>query len=102
MKNRLENKGSFNPEKAKGDRYFKSVKALPDYRLEVIMETGSIIQFDFRSRLNTARFGVLRDEELFQSVNTDGDYLIFCKEKRMPVRITASEFMDLILIDRGK
>ncbi|MFT4104126.1 MAG: DUF2442 domain-containing protein [Lacrimispora sp.] len=102
MKTRLENKDSLNPEKKKRDRYFKSVKALPDYQLEVIMETGSIIQFDFRPRLNTARFGELRDEKLFQSVKTDGDYLIFCKEKRMPVKITASEFMDLVLIDRGK
>jgi two-component system chemotaxis response regulator CheY len=82
--------------------YFQSVCALPDYQLEVTMKTGTTIHFDFRLRLNTARFGMLRDEELFKSVNTDGNYLTFSKAGRMPVKITASEFMDLVLIDRGK
>lgn len=82
--------------------YFKSVHAQPDYQLEVIMETGTTIQFDFRSRLDTARFGRLKDEALFQSVRTDGNYLIFEKAGRVPVKITTSEFMDLVLIDRRK
>jgi two-component system chemotaxis response regulator CheY len=82
--------------------YFKSVHALPDYQLEVYMETDSTIHFDFRSRLDTARFGRLKDEELFRNVRTDGDYLIFEKAGKMPVKITASEFMDLVLIDRRK
>lgn len=80
--------------------YIKSVRALPDYQLEVTMETGSTIHFDFRSRLNTARFGRLRDEELFRNVWTDGNYLFFEKKGKMPVKITVSEFMDLVLIDR--
>lgn len=87
---------------AKGDGYFKYVHALPDYQIEVDMETGTTIRFDFRSRLNTARFGMLRDQELFQSAHTDGNYLIFKKAGRMPVKITASEFMDLVLIDRTR
>ena len=85
-----------------GDGYFKSVSARPGYHLNVIMETGTAIRFDFCSRLNTARFGALRDEELFQSARTDGNYLIFEKPGRMTVRITAAEFMDLVLIDRRK
>ncbi len=84
------------------DGYFKSVRALPGYQLEVSMETGTTIHFDFSSRLNTARFGMLRDEELFRSVRTDGNYLIFEKAGKMPVKITASDFMDLVLIDRRK
>ncbi len=84
------------------DGYFKSVRPMPDYQLEVSMETGTTIHFDFRTRLNTARFGMLRDQELFRSVQTDGNYLIFSKSGRMPVKITASEFMDLVLIDRTK
>lgn len=82
--------------------YFKSVHALPDYQLEITMGTGTTIHFDFRARLNTARFGSLRDEELFNSVRTDGNYLIFDKTGKMQVKITASEFMDLVLIDRRK
>ena len=86
----------------RGDGYFRSVQALPGRRLEVTMETGSVIRFDFCGRLNTARFGMLSDEELFQSVYTDGDYLIFHRVGMMPVRITAAEFMDMVLIDRSK
>ena len=82
--------------------YFKSVDARPDYQLKVVMETGTTIHFDFRPRLDTVRFGMLKDKELFQSVHTDGNYLIFKKTNRMPLRITASEFMDLVLIDRRK
>lgn len=80
--------------------YFRSVQALEDYRLEVSMNTGTIIYFDFTSRLNTARFGRLRDEKLFKNVKTDGSYLIFEKPGKMPVKVTASEFLDLVLIDR--
>ena len=83
-----------------GEGYFKSVIALPDYRLEVMMVTGSSILFDFRSRLNTVRFGKLRDEEMFTSVHTDGIHLIFSKKGLVPVIITAKEFMDLVLVDR--
>lgn len=85
-----------------GDGYFKSVTACPGYRLDVTMGTGTAIQFDFSTRLDTARFGGLRDEELFRNVRTDGNYLIFEKAGRMPVKITASEFMDLVLTDRRR
>ena len=85
-----------------GDGYFKSVIARPEYQLEVTMETGTTIHFDFRSRLNTVRFGMLKDEGMFNGVRTDGNYIIFSKAGRMPVKITASEFMDLVLIDRRK
>ena len=91
-----------NKDEMLGDGYFKKVIAHPDYRLDVTMETGTTIQFDFSTRLNTARFGGLRDEELFRNVRTDGNYLIFEKAGRMPVKITASEFMDLVLTDRRK
>lgn len=92
----------FNETNQRKEGYFKSVQALPDYQIEVTMETGTTIHFDFHSRLNSARFGILQDEELFRSVWTDGNYLIFDKAGRMPVKITASEFMDLVLIDRRK
>lgn len=82
--------------------YFKSVQALEDYQLEVSMNTGTTIYFDFTSRLKTSRFGRLRDRELFKNVRTDGSYLIFEKAGKIPVKVTASEFLDLVLIDRSR
>lgn len=93
---------SSNPTIAVREGYFKNVKALTGYHLKVVMETGTSIHFDFRSRLNTARFGRLKDEELFKSVRTDGSYLIFEKAGKMTLKITAAEFMDLVLVDRRK
>src|SRR5262245_57001612 len=81
-----------------GEGYFKSVQALSAHQLKVTMETGAVIYFDFLSRLNTARYGKLRDEELFASVCTDGLCLIFSKTGKVPVKITAKEFMDLVLV----
>lgn len=80
--------------------FFKSVKALPNYQLEVEMCTNANIVFDFKPRLVTARFGSLRDETIFKSVYTDGNYLIFEKDKYKSIRITAKEFMDMVMIDR--
>lgn len=80
--------------------YFKDVKALPDYKLEVEMGTHTQIIFDFHTRLVTARFGALSEEAVFRSVYTDGSYLIFEKGETVVVKITAKEFMDLVLIDR--
>lgn len=91
-----------NEEKLIKEGYFKNVHALPDYQLEVTMETGTTIYFDFRTRLDTVRFGMLKDKDLFRSVYTDGNYLIFNKVGKMPVKISASDFMDLVLIDRRR
>lgn len=85
-----------------GRGYFRRVRALPGYRLDIVMETETVIQFDFRSRLETARFGRLRDLELFEAVRTDGNNLIFEKPGKIPVNISAREFMDLVMIDRTK
>ncbi|NMA91978.1 MAG: DUF2442 domain-containing protein [Firmicutes bacterium] len=85
-----------------GPGYFKQVKALPGYRLEIIMETETIITFNFQSRLKTARFGRLKDHELFGNVRTDGNNLIFEKAGKIPVNISAREFLDLVMIDRTR
>lgn len=80
--------------------YFKSVGALPGYKLEVETATGSKIEFDFTTRLSTMRFGLLKDEELFSAASTDGNSLIFKKDGRVRVVISAEEFLDLLKVDR--
>ena len=82
--------------------YFINAYALPEYRLKVMMGTGATIDFNFKYRLDTMRFGALRDEEMFQSVRTDGNCLIFEKNGKIPIKITASEFMNLVLVDRRR
>lgn len=50
------------------DEFFGSVTALPDYMLEVLMGTGELIRFDFRTHLHTVRFSPLRDLVLVDRV----------------------------------
>lgn len=80
--------------------YFRSVKVMPGYRLEIEMMTDSRIEFDFTSRLGTMRFGVLRDANVFATASTDGNFILFQKDGALSVKISASEFTDLLLVDR--
>lgn len=98
---RREEWGKENVKKGTGaPPFFKSVRALPDYRLEIHTQTNNVILFDFTSRLNTVRFGELRDQKLFESVSTDGYQLIFVQAGKMEARIDTATFIDLLLVDR--
>ena len=83
----------------KYDNFIQSVRTLPGYCLEVVMQTGAVIRFNFGPRLYTAKFSALQEDEVFRSVRTDGDYLLFRRGKVDCVRITAKEFMDLVMLD---
>lgn len=78
--------------------FIKSTTPLNDWRLFVEMETGSVILVDLSHKLDTARFGDLRDQELFRSVTTDGDTLSWGNGR---VRLTARELMDVVFVDVG-
>ena len=80
--------------------FFESVTALPGYKLGVEMGTGAHIDFDFTSRLCSVRFGTLKDEAVFRTAYTDGNFILFQKEGEIKVKISADEFMDLVLVDR--
>ena len=81
--------------------FFKSVKALPDYLLEIEMRTDAHIVFDFKSWLGTARFSALKEEEVFNTAHTDGFCIQFREGTRKKVTITAGEFVDLVLAGRN-
>lgn len=46
-----------------------------DYRLEVFLANGSSVTLNLESRLQTVRFGMLADKELFARATTDGSYI---------------------------
>ncbi len=81
--------------------YFRSVKALPGYRLKVETDTDASIEFDFSSRLDTMRFGTLRNLSLFETAKTDGYFILFGDGASI-VRISAEDLMDLLMVDRTK
>jgi hypothetical protein len=82
----------------KGDTmgYIKSVVAMKDYRLFIEMESGSSVIVDFSGKLHTMKYAALADEKIFNSVETDGDYVIWGSGL---VRVTAGELMDIVLME---
>lgn len=46
-----------------------------DYCIEVALDNGSRIILNLKNRLETLRFGMLTNKELFYSVTTDGSYI---------------------------
>ena len=84
------------------DNFIQSVQALPDYCLEVVMQTGAVINYNFTSQLCIPRFSALQEDVVFQSVRTDGDYLLFRRGNMDCARITAKEFMDMLMVDTAQ
>jgi hypothetical protein len=74
--------------------FIRSIVPLNDWRLFVEMETGSVLIVDVSRKLDTARYGDLRDAALFRSVTTDGDVISWGDGK---VTITVRELVDAVL-----
>ena len=61
------------------DNVITGVSALPGYRLRIELRTGSVLELNMASWLNSARYYPLRDEALMRTVTTDGVYIQFGK-----------------------
>ncbi len=83
-------------------RIFRAVTPLENGCLQVEMESGSTVCLDMHRRLHSVRFGLLRDQDVFQSVTTDGNRLIFYREGSEVLEISAATFMDLLAVDRTR
>lgn len=53
----------------------KEVIPREEYRLEVILDNGSNITINMENRLETLRFGMLKDKYFFSQAETDGCYI---------------------------
>lgn len=76
--------------------FIKSVMPLNDWRLFVEMATGSVIVADFSHKLETARFGDLKDMDIFRSAVTDGDVVSWNDGRLI---LTARELMNIVFVD---
>lgn len=62
-----------------------------DYCLDIILDNGSSIHLSLKSRLETIRFGILADAELFKKATTNG----ICINWDGKVEISLSEAFQL-------
>lgn len=74
--------------------YIQKVSSLPNYCLEIEMVNGSSATVNFKPRLRSAKYMVLKDEEIFNMVSTDGNYIIW---QNGLVKITAKEVLGVFL-----
>lgn len=86
--------------KMQNSRIFRTVIPMEDGCLQVEMESGSTVYLDMQRRMQSVRFGLLRNEDVFRSVETDGYRLIFYKDGSEVLEIPAVTFMDLLTVDR--
>ena len=83
-------------------RIFHAVTPMDDGCLQVEMESGSTVCLDMRRRLHSVRFGLLRNQDVFRSVTTDGYRLIFYQNSSEVLEISVDTFMDLLAVDRAQ
>jgi hypothetical protein len=72
--------------------HIKKVIPMEDYHLEIQMDNGSSVILNLKSRLETVRFGMLSDRELFRRAATDGTYIRWDNK----VEISVSEVFQLV------
>ncbi|MDD4509957.1 MAG: hypothetical protein PHY23_03465 [Oscillospiraceae bacterium] len=83
-------------------RIFRAVTPMKDGCLQIEMESGSTVCLDMHRRLSSVQFGLLRNQDVFRSVATDGYRLIFYRGGSEILEISAATFMDLLTVDRTK
>lgn len=53
----------------------QSITTKEDYRLEALLDNGSSVTLNLKSRLGTVRFGMLADPVFFAAATTDGHFI---------------------------
>jgi hypothetical protein len=75
--------------------FIKAVVPMRGHRLFMDMESGSSVIVDLSDKLDTVTYGALRDDRLFRTVRTDGDYVIWGNSL---VKVTARVLLDVALV----
>ena len=72
--------------------HIKEVTPREDYQLEVTLDNGSTIILNLKPKLDTLRFGLLRDAAFFERAETDSKVIIWDDK----VELSASEIFELV------
>ena len=70
----------------------KEVRPRADYQLEVQLSNGGSVTLNLKPKLQTIRFGLLRDEAFFRRAETDGTVIRWGNK----VELSSSEVFELI------
>ena len=70
----------------------KEVHPREDYQLKVLLSNGDSVTLNFKPKLETIRFGLLKDETFFRRAETDGTVIRWENK----IELSASEVFELI------
>ena len=78
-----------------GKGYIRAVIPLKDYRLFMELESGSSVIVDLSTKLKTIKYLPLSDTNMFETAETDGDYVMWGGGQ---TKVSVKELMDLVLL----
>lgn len=73
------------------NKYILSVSPLEDKLLKINLITGSTLILNMKNRLMTTRFAPLKNNQVFDSVSTDGYYIKFDYQPNYELNFTLRE-----------
>lgn len=82
-----------------GRNTIKDVEALENGTLKVIFETGNAITLDMTPRLDTSRFGILKNEHVWNTADTDGTFVHWYQDDMDVVELSYDELMQMTVGD---
>ncbi len=71
--------------------HIQSITVKEDYKLEALLDNGSSITLNLKSRLGTVRFGLLAEPNVFATATTDGSFIRWGNK----VEVSVSELFQL-------
>ena len=76
----------------------KSVRPLPDYRLELAFQNGSTAVVNMRQRVRTLRFARLASVQVFATARAEGDKVVWQDGKTI-FGVYCGELLDAMLLN---
>ena len=76
----------------------KSVKPLPDYRLELVFQNGSRAVINMEKRVGTLRFARIASEKVFATAKAEGDKVVW-SDGGSKFGVYCSELLDAMMMD---
>ncbi len=76
----------------------KAVKPLPDYRLELVFQNGSIAVINMKRRIETLRFARLASAQVFATARAEGDKVVW-QDGGTPFGVYCHELLDAMMMD---
>ena len=76
----------------------KQVRPLPDYRLQLTFQNGSLAIINMSRRIKTLRFSRLSSESVFATARAEGDRVVW-RDGDSPFSFTCTDLLDTMLLD---